>query len=163
ADEEGQGLAGRAVVGRQPIVQELKELAELYGVLRADVHWCCPAAWRMVVVTRRRLRWSRPGMTSRRLTGWPAARLAAIWMMRCSPLEAGRRPLSRAVMTASQSIYAIGVPSLMLGAVSMWRVKSSRCRNTPWLMISPLPASSGWMPAAAARSAALSWLVIGLL
>jgi len=29
-------------------------------------------------------------------------------------------------MTASQSIHAIGVPSLMLAAVSTWRVKSSR-------------------------------------
>src|SRR5580692_7421788 len=33
-------------------------------------------------------------------------------MMRFSPPLAGRRPPSRAVMTASQSIHAIGVPSL---------------------------------------------------
>jgi hypothetical protein len=29
-------------------------------------------------------------------------------------------------MTASHSIHAIGVPSLMLAAASTWRVKSSR-------------------------------------
>jgi hypothetical protein len=80
-----------------------------------------------------------------------------------SPPDAGRSPVPRAVTTASQLIQAIGVPSLMLAAVSMWRVKSSRCRNVPWLMMSPVPASSGWMPAAAARSAVLSWLVTGAL
>src|SRR5450755_216744 len=117
----------------------------------------------MAVVTSPRLRWSRPGMASRRLTGWPAARLAAIRTMRCSPPDAGRRPPSRAAMTASQSIHAIGVPSLMQAAVSMWRVKPSSCRKAPWLTISPVPASSGWMPAAAASSAALSWLVTRVL
>src|ERR1035441_5474933 len=117
----------------------------------------------MAVVTSPRLRWSRPGMASRRLTGWPAARLAAIRTMRCSPPDAGRRPPSRAAMTASQSIHAIGVPSLMQAAVSMWRVKPSRCRKAPWLTISPVPASSGGMPAAAASSAALSWLVTRVL
>ncbi len=77
--------------------------------------------------------------------------------------EEGRCPLSSAAMTASQSIHAIGVPLLMQAAVSTWRVKSLRCRNAPWLMISPVPASSGWMPAAVARSAALSWLVTRVL
>jgi len=54
-------------------------------------------------------------------------------------------------MTASQSIHAIGVPSLAQAAVSMWRVKSPRCRKAAWPMIRPAAASSGWMPAAAAR------------
>jgi uncharacterized protein YbjT (DUF2867 family) len=46
-------------------------------------------------------------------------------------------------MTASQSIHAIGVPSLMQAAVSAWQVKSSRWRKVPWPMISPAAASSG--------------------
>jgi hypothetical protein len=51
-------------------------------------------------------------------------------------------------MTAFQSIHAIGVPSLMLALISTWRVKSSRCRKAPWLMIRPVPASSGCRPEA---------------
>src|ERR1700757_2419980 len=123
ADEAGQGLVGRAVVGGEPVVQELRELAEFHGVVggQAGAHWPCPAAWRMAVVTRCRLRWSMPGMASRRLTGWSAARLAAMRMMRFSPPEAGRRPPSRAAMTASRLIHAIGVPSLVQAAVSTWQ------------------------------------------
>jgi hypothetical protein len=45
--------------------------------------------------------------------------------------------------------------------VSMWRMKSLRWRKVPWPTISPAAAPSGWMPSAAARSAELSWLVIG--
>ncbi len=82
-------------------------------------------------------------MASRRLAGWPAAKLAAMRTMRCSPPDAGGRPPSSAVMMASQSIHAIGVPSMMQAAVSTWRMKSLRCRNAPWLVISPAAASSG--------------------
>jgi hypothetical protein len=57
------------VVGGEPVVQELQELAELHGVVQAEVHRRCPAAWQMAMVTSSRLRWSRPGMASRRLTG----------------------------------------------------------------------------------------------
>ena len=64
-----------------------------------------------------------------------------------SPPDAGRRPPSSAVMTASQSIHAIGVPSLMQAAVSTWRVKSSRCAmreftesHRDWLTVVQLPA-----------------------
>jgi hypothetical protein len=76
ADEAGQGLVNRAVVGGEPVVQELKELAELgrVGEGQAEVRCRCPAAWRMAVVTGCRLRWSRPGTATRRLTGWPASR-----------------------------------------------------------------------------------------
>jgi hypothetical protein len=70
-------------------------------------------------------------MASRRLTGYPPARLAAIRTTRFSPPLAGRRPPSRAVMMASQSIHAIGVPSLMQAAVSMCMAKSGRARNDP--------------------------------
>src|ERR1700757_353556 len=55
-------------------------------------------------------------------------------------------PLSSAAMTASQSVHAIGVPSLMQAAVSTWRRKSSRRRKVPWLMIRPAAASSGGRP-----------------
>jgi hypothetical protein len=40
-----------------------------------------------------------------------------------SPPDAGRRPPSSAVMTASQSIHAIGVPSLTQAAASTWQRK----------------------------------------
>ena len=45
------------------------------------------------------------------------------------PAGAGSRPPWSAAMTASQSIHAIGVPSLMQVAVSTWRGKSSRWRK----------------------------------
>jgi len=163
ADEAGQGLVERAAVGREPVVQELQELAELHRIVQGEVHDRCPAAWRIAVVTSSRLRWSMPGMASRRLTGWPTARLAAMRTMRFSPPDAGSRPPSSAAMTATQSIHAIGVPSLMQAAVSTWQRKSSRWRKVPWLTIRPAAASSGWMPAAAARSAVLSWLVTRVL
>jgi hypothetical protein len=51
--------------------------------------------------------------------GVPVARLAAMRRMRRSPTETGRPPLPRAVMAASQSTHAIGVPSLMLAVVRM--------------------------------------------
>jgi hypothetical protein len=58
------------------------------------------------------------------------------------------------------------VPSLMHAAVSMWRVKSSRCRKAPWLMISPVPASSGQLPGTdiewrEGTSQLLRWLLAG--
>ena len=58
-------------------------------------------------------------MASRRLTGSPAARLAAMRRMCCSLPETVRLPRSRAVSAASQSMSASGVPSLMLGSVVM--------------------------------------------
>jgi hypothetical protein len=54
-------------------------------------------------------------------------------------------------MTASQSIHAIGVLSPAQAAVSMWRMKSSRWRKVPWPMISPVAASSEWLPRGARR------------
>jgi RimJ/RimL family protein N-acetyltransferase len=89
AHEAGEELVDRAAVGREPVVQELQELAELHRIVRAGF---TTAAWRMAVVTSSRLWWS----------------------------------------TASQSIHAIGVPSLMQAAVSTWRRRSSgagRCRG----------------------------------
>ena len=82
------------------------------------------------------------GDVSRRLTGVPAARLAASWRMRRSPQEQGRPPLLRAVTAASQSMVAIGVPPLMPQVMNRG-VKSSRCRNVPLLMSSSVPASRG--------------------
>jgi hypothetical protein len=91
------------------------------------------------------LRSSRPVTLSRRLTGVPAARLAASWRMRRSPPEQGRPPLLRAVTAASQSMTAIGVvPSLMLVAKVMnLLVKSLRCRNVPLPVSRATPASRG--------------------
>jgi hypothetical protein len=78
---------------------------------------------------------------SRRLTGVPAARLADRSRMRRSPPEQGRLPF-RAVMAASQSMAAIGVPLLGPEVMNL-PVKSSRWRNVLLLMSSSVPASSG--------------------
>jgi hypothetical protein len=69
ADEPGQGRAELLAVGSELVVHELQELPEFHRAARAEVHGCCPAAWRMAAVTSARLRGSRPGMASRRLTG----------------------------------------------------------------------------------------------
>jgi len=92
-----------------------------------------PAACRMAVISLAMLFSSRLVMVSRRLTGVPAARLADRSRTRRSPPEHGRPQPFRAVMAASQSMAAIGVPPLV--PVSMKRaVKSSRWRNVPLLM-----------------------------
>jgi hypothetical protein len=41
---------------------------------------------------------------------------------------------------------ASGWPVQMLAPAVMARRKASRCRNCPWLMISPAAATSAWMP-----------------
>jgi hypothetical protein len=89
ADKALQGGAELGVIGREPVTQQIEELGEFHriGGVEADVHRRCPPARRMAVVTRCRLRWSRQGITSRRLTGCPAARLAAMSRM-CRSLMA---------------------------------------------------------------------------
>ena len=79
------------------------------------------------------------------LTGMAAARLAAMRSIRPSPPEQGRCPASRAVMAAIQSMLAIGVDaSVMLMPVCMKSsLKSPRCSQVAWLMISSQAASSG--------------------
>ncbi len=80
-------------------------------------------------------------MVSRRATGLPLAMLAASWRMLRSPLLAGRLPAWRAVIAASQSIQAIGVPSVKLVSSQMQAAKSGRGRKVPCRMISSVPAS----------------------
>ena len=62
--------------------------------------------------------------------------------------------MARAVMAASQSMAAIGVPLLGPEVMNL-PVKSSRWRNVLLLMSSSVPASSGQRPAAQARRAAV--------
>ena len=62
--------------------------------------------------------------------------------MRRSPPEQGRSPLFRAVMAASQSMAAFGVPPLVSQVMNLL-VKSPRCRNVPLPTSSSVPASSG--------------------
>ena len=81
---------------------------------------------------------SRPVRASRRLTGSPAARLAARRNILRSPPEQGRLPASRAVAAAVQSIAACTAlpPWGPYSPIVMCLVKSSRWRNAPWPMIS---------------------------
>jgi RimJ/RimL family protein N-acetyltransferase len=44
AHEAGEELVDRAAVGREPVVQELQELAELHRIVRGEVHGRCPPA-----------------------------------------------------------------------------------------------------------------------
>jgi len=62
--------------------------------------------------------------------------------MRRSPPEQGSPPLFRVVMAASQSMAAIGVPSLVPQVMNRV-VKSPRCRKVPLLVSRATPASSG--------------------
>src|SRR5260370_38627846 len=70
---------------------------------------------------------------SQRLTGTPQAMLAARRSMWRSPLPHGRRPASRAVIAAGQSVLAMGVgPGLVLvPAVVKGLVKRSPCHEAP--------------------------------
>ena len=88
---------------------------------------------------------SRPVRASRRLTGSPAARLAARRKILRSPPEQGRVPASRAVAAAVQSIAACAAspPGRSCSPVVMCLVKSSRSRKVPWPMCSSMAASSG--------------------
>jgi hypothetical protein len=82
-------------------------------------------AWLMAVMSSWILRASRPVAVSRRSTEMPTAMLAIACTMRRSQAEQGRSPALRAVIAASQSMAAIGVP--MLVPCSMKRlVKSTR-------------------------------------
>jgi hypothetical protein len=88
----------------------------------------------------------------------PPARLADKSRTRRSPPEHGSSPLPSAVTAASHSMAAIWVmPSLMLVPCWMKRpVKSLRCRNVPWAMSRPTPASRGMgAPAAAGQDPGL--------
>ena len=69
----------------------------------------------------------------------PPARLADSRRTRRSPPEQGRLPLARAMMAASQSMAAIGVPPLMPWWMNLL-VKSSGCRNVSLPMSRATPA-----------------------
>jgi hypothetical protein len=99
-----------------------------------------------------------PAIVLERLTGRPSHRLAAKRRMRPSPSEQGRSLESRAVITAAQSISprSCGPEA---GSTKR-RVKSSRRRNAAWLMSSSTPASAGYSPRAAARSAVASAVLV---
>ncbi len=80
---------------------------------------------------------------SLRLTGIPAAMLAASRRIRFSPLLQGRSPASRLAMADCQSMRASSVaPPVTGAAVVTKRAKSSRC-SQPALMIRSQAASRG--------------------
>jgi hypothetical protein len=103
------------------------------------------------------LRRSIPVRASLRLTGVPAAMLAASLSTCRSPLLQGSRPWSRAVTAACQSIAAIRMaPWPASSAVVMnWLVKSSRCSQLPQLLSRLTAASAVRMPLAQACKASV--------
>jgi hypothetical protein len=103
----------------------------------------CPAARATAWIARVALRSSMPVNASLRLTGVPAAMLAARRRARRSPPLQGSSPASSAVTAASQSMLASMVPvSLLSGPTVTNRVvKSSRCSQQPHPMMNSAAAS----------------------